>query len=219
MWDGLYIEWISFVIVMALGQFSPGPDMILLTRVALSDGYKSGCATATGIATGLTIHAGVAIFFVDLLTSQASQPILLVIYLLAVIYLLWLAWGLLSSAFIEIYSGVKLDWSTTIKSEKTLNLFDHYRRGLLCNLLNPKVAIFLAGVVLPFQQLASNSTPWSIILWLTIVLEGLILWCLWVKLLQNPKIQRWYSQKFYIIDGIFGIALIALTILIIREII
>ncbi len=111
MWDGLYLEWFSFLIVTALGQFSPGPDMILLTRVALSHGYRSGCATAAGIATGLTVHAGIAIFFVDLLTSHSSKSVLLGIYLLAAVYLLWLAYGLLASAFIGIYSGSNLEWS------------------------------------------------------------------------------------------------------------
>lgn len=217
--DGLYLEWISFVLVIALGQFSPGPDMILLTRVALSDGYKSGCATAVGIATGLTVHAAIAIFFIDLITNQASHTILIFIYLLAAIYLLWIVYGLLSSAFIGIYSGAKLDYDTHTTSLKQLSLLNHYRRGLLCNLLNPKVAIFLSGVVLPFQQLDPESHSWSLILWITIVLQGLILWCVWIKLLQMPQIKSWYNRNFYIVDGIFGITLSVLVILIIREII
>jgi len=217
MLDGIYLEWFVFVIVMALGQFSPGPDMILLTRVSLSDGFRSGFATAAGIATGLSVHAGIAIFSVDLLTSKSNQPVLLAIYILATLYLLWLAYGLLSSAFLGIYSGVKLEWERQPNSQKNLTLQAHYRRGLLCNLLNPKVAIFLAGVVLPFQQISDAPYYWSLLLWLTIVLEGLLLWCLWVKLLQTQKIKRWYSRNYYIIDGIFGVTLVVLAILIILE--
>ena len=50
------IEWWTFVMIMALGQFSPGPDMVLLTRTALSRGCAAGWAVAGGVATGLLLH-------------------------------------------------------------------------------------------------------------------------------------------------------------------
>lgn len=221
MWGELYLEWIMFIMLMALGQFSPGPDMILLTRVALSDGLKQGCSTAAGIATGLMVHAAVAIFFIELLTTSAHPWIRMGLFSIATLYLLWLAYGLLTSAFLGFYSGLKLELGDSNRSgsdtSQERTIFDHYRRGLLCNLLNPKVAIFLAGVVLPFQQLAPDSTAWSLVLWLTIVVEGLALWCLWVKLLQTPKIKHWYSSHFHWIDGFFGVALLALAFLLLRE--
>lgn len=221
MFDSMYLEWIiqwfTFASLMALGQFSPGPDMILLTRVALSDGRKPGYATALGIATGLTIHAAIAIFAIHIITSQSHPYLLLAIYIVAAMYLLWLAYGLLSSAFISYYSGVKLELDSNPISINPISLTKHYQRGLLCNLLNPKVAIFLAGVVLPFQNYSPESLGWSLILWATIILEGLALWCLWVKLLQTNKLKRWYRSNSYMIDGLFGIAMTALAITVIRE--
>lgn len=55
------IEWFTFFVIMAVGQFSPGPDMVLLTRVSLADGKVAGMATAFGIASGLMVHAGIAV--------------------------------------------------------------------------------------------------------------------------------------------------------------
>ena len=55
------LELALFAGVMALGQFSPGPDMILLTRTALAEGAKAGAWMALGIATGLTVHTSIAV--------------------------------------------------------------------------------------------------------------------------------------------------------------
>ncbi len=43
-------ELLAFAGVMALGQFSPGPDMVLLTRTSLKCGAKVGSDGAFGIA-------------------------------------------------------------------------------------------------------------------------------------------------------------------------
>ncbi len=51
------LELLAFAGVMALGQFSPGPDMILLTRTALRSGARAGVEMALGIACGLAVHA------------------------------------------------------------------------------------------------------------------------------------------------------------------
>ncbi len=40
------VDLLAFARVMALGQFSPGPDMILLTRTALKSGAWAGVEMA-----------------------------------------------------------------------------------------------------------------------------------------------------------------------------
>ena len=210
----LFLQWMMFVVLMALGQFSPGPDMILLTRVSLANGFKAGCATAGGIAAGLMIHAGIALCLVDRLSflskEGGSNALILGLTILAILYLSWLSYCLLVSAVVGYYSASKLE----LKEEEMFpsSLLQNYRRGLLCNLLNPKVAIFLAGVVLPFQQMATGSFTWLSILWLTIVLEGLLLWCIWVQLLQTIAIKKWYEKHFHWIDGVLGLSLLAIVI-------
>ncbi|MDB4301874.1 LysE family transporter, partial [Akkermansiaceae bacterium] len=51
----------AFALVMAIGQFSPGPDMLLLTRTALAEGLRAGWLMVAGIVTGLAFHATLAI--------------------------------------------------------------------------------------------------------------------------------------------------------------
>ena len=218
----LFLQWIMFLLLMALGQFSPGPDMILLTRVALADGLKAGCLVASGIATGLMVHAGVALLLIGQLNKRSIDGsgdwIMSSVTVLAMLYLLWLAYQLMQSAFVGYYSGAKLVLGVDKVIKATCNM-RHYRQGLLCNLLNPKVALFLAGVVLPFQQMAVGSTSWLLVLWLTIVLEGFLLWCVWVKLLQARVIKHWYEKNFYWVDGLFGLALVCLVFVLVLEVV
>ena len=51
----------AFALIMLIGQFSPGPDMLLLTRTSLAEGLRSGWMMVLGISTGLTLHATLAI--------------------------------------------------------------------------------------------------------------------------------------------------------------
>jgi threonine/homoserine/homoserine lactone efflux protein len=84
-------------------------------------------------------------------------------------------------------------------------------RGLLCNLFNPKVALFLAAVCAPF--LAGNHPGWwPYAIWGVIVGLGVGLWSLWVVLLQWQPLRVRYERAGGWIDGIFGVALLALAV-------
>ena len=86
-----------FAGLMVLGQFSPGPDMLLLTRTALRDGSSAGVRMAVGIACGLAVHATIAVGGVAVMFLRF--PILrIVLQWLSACYLLWLAFGLLREA-------------------------------------------------------------------------------------------------------------------------
>jgi len=215
--SGLYLELITFIVVVGLGQFSPGPDMILLMKVSLSNGAKAGYFTALGIVTGLMIHAGIAIFFVDKITALSGSVVQVGVYILGASYLIWLGYQLLQAAFVGYSSGLKIELEDS-KIGKITNYLQFYKRGFLCNLLNPKVAIFLAGVMLPFKQ-EDPSVTWSMLLWITVVFEGLLLWCVYVKFLQAGWIRAKYTKNSYIIDGVFGVVLLTIAFFLIREVV
>lgn len=200
-------EWLAFAGIMALGQFSPGPDMVLLTRTALADGRKSGCWTAFGIACGLAVHAAVAVTGVAAILGRGGW-VVDVLKWCAAAYLAWLA-------FLLIRSGLNAKRLALERAKEISNsAFSSWKRGLLCNLLNPKVAVFLAGVTAPFLAVADVPDNWPAILWLTIVLEGLILWCAWVFVLQSPVIRNRYLCAAHWFDLAFGVALLILALLV-----
>lgn len=198
------VELLAFAGVMALGQFSPGPDMILLTRTALRTGASAGVKMALGIACGLCVHAAVAVG--GLALAFERLPVLrTALRWAAAVYLLWLAWRMFSEVFTTWYSG------GAGESEAPASTRNPFLRGLLCNLLNPKAAIFLAAVCAPFL---SGERPgwWPFVIWGIVVGQAGVLWSLWACLLQWKPLRSRYERAAKWIDGAFGVALAALAV-------
>ena len=47
----------AFTIAATLVTISPGPDMALVARRAITDGWRRASVTSLGIVTGLLVHA------------------------------------------------------------------------------------------------------------------------------------------------------------------
>jgi threonine efflux protein len=186
----------AFALIMLIGQFSPGPDMLLLTRTSLAEGLRSGWMMVLGISTGLTLHATLAIGGIAVVLAKGGA-IASVLEGLAALYLLWLAFGLIKK---PVATG-----------EVDIPKRNPYLRGLFCNLLNPKALVFFASVVATFL---AQPYPdwWPFALWLIVVIEALVFWCLWVWLLQIPKIRHGYERFSRSIDLLFALALTGLAI-------
>jgi len=197
-------EWWMFAGVMVLGQFSPGPDMLLLTRTALNEGWQTGVKMAAGIACGLAMHATLAVGGLAVMFERL--PVLRhVLQWVAAVYLLWLAWGLTRAAVAVWREG-------GVRAPETgANRHSPFVRGLLCNVFNPKVALFLAAVCAPFLS-GKHPSWWPFLIWGTIVGLGLGLWSLWVVLLQWRPLRVRYERAAGWMDGIFGLVIAALAV-------
>lgn len=196
------LELAAFAGLMALGQFSPGPDMILLTRTALAEGAKAGAIMAIGIATGLCVHASVAVAGLAVAFEQSSG-LRKAISWAAAAYLLWLAWCLLKSAFSPpVASGENIPAPSSRGP---------FLRGFICNLLNPKAVIFLAATCAPFLT-GTHPSWWPFAIAGLVIVQGGTLWALWAGLLQWQPVRTRYEKSARWIDGIFGVALAALAV-------
>lgn len=200
-------ELAAFAGIMLLGQFSPGPDMLLLTRTALADGGKAGVRTALGIATGLAVHAALAVLGLAWLLERFAL-LDRALHWAAAAYLLGLSWKLLS-ACVASFSKPGGSEDPTSKLGGSF-----YLRGLWCNLLNPKVMVFLAAVTAPFLR-GDISPGRPIALWLIIVGQGAVFWSLWALLLQWRPLRDGYRRAQPLIDGAFGLVLLALAVLLV----
>lgn len=198
------VELLAFAGVMALGQFSPGPDMILLTRTALKIGARAGVEMALGIACGLTVHATVAVGGLALAFERV--PVLReMLRWGAAAYLMWLAYRMLSEVFVAWYSAGAEDANAPLPARSP------FLRGLFCNLLNPKAALFLAAVSAPFLT-GERPNWWAFAIWGIVVGQAFVLWSLWACLLQWRPLRSRYESAGRWIDGAFGIALGALAV-------
>jgi threonine efflux protein len=197
-------ELAAFAGILALGQFSPGPDMLLLTQTALARGRRAGWWTTAGITCGLTVHAVFALTALDWIARQQSG-LWLAMQAAAGIYLLWLAWQVAHSPLPAAGAGPRPDGGTPAR---------WFRRGLFCNLLNPKALLFFGSLVTPF--LGAGRPPWwPWALGTVLVAEGLLLWGLWVVLLQAAPVRRAYAAAARGINLAFAglMALLALRLL------
>jgi threonine/homoserine/homoserine lactone efflux protein len=193
-----------FAGLITLGQFSPGPDMLLLTRTALREGAAAGVRMALGVACGLAVHATIAVAGVAV-AFERFPPLRRALQWAAAGYLLWLAHGLLRDWFVTWYSGAIREADVRLHGRSP------FIRGLLCNILNPKVALFLAAVCAPFLA-GKHPSWWPCAIWSLVVGQGALLWSAWVLLLQWRPLRARYEWAAGWIDGIFGMALVALAI-------
>jgi len=199
------VELAVFAGVMALGQFSPGPDMLLLTRTSLASGGRAGAWIACGIACGLMLHASVAMSGASLLLAGAS-PLARCLRGAATVYLGWLAAQLLRAAWRPMRD---VDLGAVAAGDVEAKVF--WRRGFFCNVLNPKVALFFAAMAAPFLT-PGHPAWWPLALGGVIVGEGFGLWIAWAWALQWPPLKRGYRAAARPIDALFGAALLALAL-------
>lgn len=197
-------ELLAFAGIMALGQFSPGPDMILVTRMSLRSGSGAGVQVALGIATGLLIHATLAVAGLALVLDKVPV-VRVILYWVAALYLIWLAYQIVRETFVSWYSGGQPGEAAEMSTRSP------YLQGLLCNVFNPKVVIILAALATPFLK-GEHPAWWPVALWCIIVGQGFFLWSLWAGLLQWKPLRDGYNRASKWIDAAFALALVLLAV-------
>lgn len=140
-----------FLIASMLLTIAPGPDIMYLLAKSLADGARSGISLALGLTTGLIFHTSLVIIGVAAIIQQSPLAFAILKYAGAA-YLLYLAWG----AF-HAQGNLKLN-----AVNKSGSYFKLYRRGVIMNVLNPKVLLFFLAFLPQFVNLNSNSVSLQI---------------------------------------------------------
>ncbi|MFK8032581.1 MAG: LysE family translocator [Hyphomicrobiales bacterium] len=139
---------------------TPGPDMLLLASRSAAQGRVAGLATWSGTAAGTYCHALAAALGLSQLFLAVPVAYDVVRYAGAV-YLLYLAWkAFTSNAHIVSNSPVKRKDHTAIAM---------FNQGLLTNLLNPKMAIFVLALFPQFITPESESVFLQVMMMATIL--------------------------------------------------
>ena len=149
-------EFIYFLSASILLTLAPGPDILYLLAKSLSDGAKSGIILACGLVSGIVFHTTLVMLGVaTLIKSSATAMFLLKIF--GATYLLFLAFGAFKSARKKKQLGIRNDKSG-IKKPWAL-----YKRGVLMNVLNPKVLLFFLAFLPQFVNLSSDGASFTIL--------------------------------------------------------
>ena len=127
---------ISFILAVSILAISPGPDNIFVLMQSVVHGKKYGLATITGLLTGCIVHTTFVAVGISAIIKE-NNTIFLVIKILGAVYLLYLAYKVITG-------GSEISISTEKIDKKTP--FQLFKTGFIMNVLNPKVTLFFLAL-------------------------------------------------------------------------
>ena len=148
---------LSFALVAGLVTVIPGLDTALVLRVAVVDGRRYAYATALGICSGALIWGAAAAAGVSVLLTASTLAYTAMRWAGAA-YLAYLGATMLRDAWSKRDALVALDQLATRSWRRS------YRRGVLTNLLNPKVGVFYVAMLPQFLPAGTPALPMGLLL-------------------------------------------------------
>jgi threonine/homoserine/homoserine lactone efflux protein len=139
----------SYLAVVTLLMLTPGPDMLFVLASGIRSGSKAGFVAAVGVAVGETVHllaaaAGLAAVF------QAAPALYDAVRFVGAAYLLWLGVRTLRARGGEGIVGGRRGAASTGRA---------FWRGVLTNVLNPKMALFTVALLPQFVDPSRGRVP------------------------------------------------------------
>lgn len=129
----------AFAVASVAIELTPGPNMVWLALVAITDGRRAGFAAVAGVCLGLALVALAVALGLGAVVAN-SPAAYQVLRLAGIVYLLWLAWEARRSGAQEAGDMQGAQGS----------LAKYFLRGLITNILNPKAFLFYVAVLPAF---------------------------------------------------------------------
>jgi threonine/homoserine/homoserine lactone efflux protein len=137
-----------FMAAVLVLNATPGVDLLLTVSRTAQSGVRAGVMAALGINAGCMLHALAAAFGLAALLTWSSTAFGALKWAGAA-YLLWLGWGMLRSAW-RGRAAAPAAGNAPLPPAMPASAGAEFRRGLLTNLLNPKVALFMLAFLPQF---------------------------------------------------------------------
>lgn len=147
----------AFLAVAIVLVVTPGPDMVLVTRYAVTHGRRVAIAAAFGVITGITVHAGAAAVGLSAIIAS-SAAVFTVLKFAGAVYLVAVGIRALYDAH---RGGEAADEGSEVGRTSAGQAF---RQGFVCNALNPKVALFFLTFIPQFIDPAGAVLPQILLL-------------------------------------------------------
>ena len=183
---------ITFLIASISLTLSPGPDILYVISQSIIKGRKSAIMTSFGLTTGIFVHTFFVAVGLSIVISK-NESILNFIKLLSVLYFIYLIKILLSKK----KNNLKQKHETSNKNQ--------FKKGLIMNLLNPKVSLFFIAFFpgFLFIEEISNQIQFLIlglIFWLqaTIIFLSVSVFASKLNFLSNKN--SFYGKHLYLIE-------------------
>ncbi|WP_096203211.1 LysE family translocator [Bacillus sp. FJAT-45350] len=138
----------SFLGVAIALTLLPGPDILFVMAQSIAQNKKAGIATALGLCSGLVVHITAATVGITAILYQSAIAFTLVKYAGA-IYLFYLAWK----------SFTDKENALTMGKNQALQYKALYKKGIIMNLLNPKVSLVFLSLLPQFVNHTAGYVP------------------------------------------------------------
>lgn len=183
---------LTFTIASLTLTLSPGPDILYVISKSIVQGKKAAILTSLGLTSGLVIHTFLIAFGLSIIISE-SEYILNSIKIIGVFYFIYL--------IIKVIQNRKTDDET----KKDLHNINYFKRGLIMNLLNPKVGLFFIAFFpgFLFHNELSNQVQFLIlglIFWLQASIVFLLVSIFASKLNSFTKSNSYYNKYLFVIE-------------------
>jgi threonine/homoserine/homoserine lactone efflux protein len=127
-----------FVTSAVLLALSPGPDNLFVLTVSIARGPLAGVVTTLGLCTGLVVHTGAVALGVAVFIQESALAFSL-LKIGGALYLAWLAWQVFRAPAETLGARASGDGYRRL-----------YLRGVLMNIMNPKVSLFFLAFLPQF---------------------------------------------------------------------
>ena len=145
---------LAFSIAAALLTLTPGLDTALVLRTAAVEGPRRAMLAGAGVSTGVLAWGLMAALGLGAVLA-VSETAYALLRIAGALYLLWLGFGMLRAA-LSAERAQKLAAAASARGASSTSGRGWFWRGLLTNLLNPKVGVFYVSFL---PQFAAEGVP------------------------------------------------------------
>lgn len=196
---------IAFSLAAGLLTLTPGLDTALVIRTAAAEGPRRAVGAAIGVGLGCLIWGAAASFGVGALLTASE---------LAYTVLKWAGAAYLAWTGIRMILKPRDAFEPGEMKAVDAGPIAALRRGLLTNLLNPKVGIFYVSFLLQFMPAGVDPARFGLLLTSIHVVEGLLWFAALIAatvpiagLLRVPVVVRWLDRVTGCVFVAFGLRL------------
>ena len=189
----------GFISAAVLLTLMPGPDILFVITQSITRGRKAGMVFAAGLCTGLIAHVtavslGVSVAFTMLKFAGAA-------------YLLYLG---VKAFLARRENHFELSGDAAVSGKL-------YRKGILMNILNPKVILFFLAFFPQFiDKGIENPIPQMLLLGLVFMVQAFLIFSMVAavadrlarRLMQNPKVALAVNVAESLIYCVIGVSIL-----------
>lgn len=192
-WDSIWL----FIVIVFFIAIIPGPNALLVLSTALTQRKLFAFVNVLGVSCGFFFHAFISANGISLLLSNTPMAFEGLKWA-GVLYLVWLGYNHFRAA-LRAQEGV-----LSVVSASGSKLYSQFFKGLLTNLLNPKIVLFYLSI---FPQFVSTDAIVTDSLILGAIQASVVsMWFLVVILMADTfkrlLVQKRTSQMMNIVCGI-----------------